>query len=238
MPSLKNWDNKTWISSRKYIESFNNFVLKQKKLNKDSKILDIGCGRGKIVGTLSSKLRLKNKPIGIDITNHKDKDKRIKFKKIDALSFFLKNKDKFDLILIKQTIHLLNLDEIKKLLILSKKNLSPSGRIFIFALDTDKNQLPTFKLMKIKLIKSLKRDKKILTIITKLYPYRIKKFFIYKVEIIKKNYLKMIQNRYISTLLPLSKKELLKGVKEIDLKYKDNIKFNDKLICIILKNAY
>ena len=238
MPSLKNWDNKTWISSRKYIESFNNFVLKQKKLNKDSKILDIGCGRGKIVGTLSSKLRLKNKPIGIDITNHKDKDKRIKFKKIDALSFFLKNKDKFDLILIKQTIHLLNLDEIKKLLILSKKNLSPSGRIFIFALDTDKNQLPTFKLMKIKLIKSLKRDKKILTIITKLYPYRIKKFFIYKVEMIKKNYLKMIQNRYISTLLPLSKKELLKGVKEIDLKYKDNIKFNDKLICIILKNAY
>ena len=238
MPSLKNWDNQTWISSRKYIESFNNFVLKQVKLNRDSKILDIGCGRGKIVGTLSSKLKLKNKPLGIDITNHKDKDKRIKFKKIDALSFFLKNKDKFDLILIKQTIHLLNLDEIKKLLILSKKNLSPSGRIFIFALDTDKNQLPTFKLMKIKLIKSLKRDKKILTIITKLYPYRIKKFFIYKVEIIKKNYLKMIQNRYISTLLPLSKKELLKGVKEINLKYKDNIKFNDKLICIILKNAY
>ena len=235
MPSLKNWDNKTWISSRKYIESFNNFVLKQKKLNKDSKILDIGCGRGKIVGTLSSKLRLKNKPIGIDITNHKDKDKRIKFKKIDALSFFLKNKDKFDLILIKQTIHLLNLDEIKKFLILSKKNLSPSGRIFIFALDTDKNQLPTFKLMKIKLIKSLKRDKKILTIITKLYPYRIKKFFIYKVEMIKKNYLKMIQNRYISTLLPLSKKELLKGVKEINLKYKNNIIFKDKLSCIIFK---
>ena len=238
MPSLKNWDNKTWISSRKYIESFNNFILKQKKLNKDSKILDIGCGRGKIVGTLSSKLRLKNKPIGIDITNHKDKDKRIKFKKIDALSFFLKNKDKFDLILIKQTIHLLNLDEIKKFLILSKKNLSPSGRIFIFTLDTDKNQIPTFKLMKTKLIKSLKRDKKILTIITKLYPYRIKIFFIYKVELIKKNYLKMIQNRYISTLLPLSKKELLKGVKEINLKYKNNIKFNDKLICIILKNAY
>jgi len=238
MSSLKNWDNQTWISSRKYIESFNAFVLKQIKLNRESKILDIGCGRGKIVSNLSSKLRLKNKPQGIDIINHKDKDKRIKFKKIDALSFFLKNKDKFDLILIKQTIHLLNLDEIKKLLILSKKNLSPSGRIFIFALDTDKNQLPTFKLMKIKLIKSLKRDKKILTIITKLYPYRIKKFFIYKVEIIKKNYLKMIQNRYISTLLPLSKKELLKGVKEIDLKYKDNIKFNDKLICIILKNAY
>jgi len=238
MPSLKNWDNKTWISSRKYIESFNNFILKQKKLNKDSKILDIGCGRGKIVGTLSSKLRLKNKPIGIDITNHKDKDKRIKFKKIDALSFFLKNKDKFDLILIKQTIHLLKLNKIKKLLTLSKKNLSSEGKIFIFTLETDSNQLPTFKLMKKKLIESLKRDEKILKIITKLYPYRIKKNFIYKVEIIKESYLKMIQNRYISTLLPLPKKELLKGMKEINLKYKDNIKFNDKLICVILQNAY
>ena len=237
MPSLKNWENKTWISSRKYIESFNNFVLNQIKLNKDSKILDIGCGRGKIVGTLSSKLRLKNKPIGIDITNHKDKDKRIKFKKIDAVSFFSKNKDKFDLILIKQTIHLLDLDKIKKLLTLSKKSLSSKGEIFIFTLETDNNQLPTFKLMKKKLIESLKRDKKILKIITKLYPHRIKKKFIYKVKINKKNYLKMIQNRYISTLLSLPKKELLKGIKEINLKYKDNIKFNDKLICVILQNA-
>jgi len=106
-----------------YIKSFNKFLTKNIKLNSKSKILDIGCGRGKILGTLSSKLRLKKKPLGIDITNHKDKDKRIKFKKINASNFFLKNKNKFDLILIKQTIHLLNLKEIKKLLILSKKNL-------------------------------------------------------------------------------------------------------------------
>ena len=238
MLEIKNWDNKTWISSRKYIKSFNNFVLKQKKLNKSSKILDIGCGRGKIIGTLSSRLRLKNKPLGIDITSHKDKDKRIKFRKIDALSFFSTNKIKFDLILIKQTIHLLNLNEIKKLLNLLKKNLSPNGRIFIFTLETDNNKLPTFRLMKTRLMKSLKRDKKILKIITRLYPYRIKKKFIYKVEIIKKNYLKMIQNRYISTLLSLPKKEILKGVEEINFKYKNNIKFNDKLICVILKNAY
>ena len=234
MPSLKNWDNQTWISSRKYIESFNSFILKQIKLNRDSKILDIGCGRGKIVSNLSTKLRLKNKPQGIDIINHKDKDKRIKFTKIDALSFFSKNKNKFDLILIKQTIHLLDLNKIKKLLTLSKKNLSAKGRIFIFTLETDNNQLPTFKLMKKKLIKSLQRDKMILKMITKLYPYRIKKNFIYKVKIIKKSYLKMIQNRYISTLLPLTKEELLKGIKEINLKYKNNIKFNDKLICVIL----
>jgi len=231
---IKNWDNKTWLSSKEYIKSFNSFLIKNIKLNSKSKILDIGCGRGKILGTLSSKLRLKNKPLGIDIINHKDKDKRIEFKKIDASSFYFRNEDKFDLILIKQTIHLLKLNEVKRLLFISKKNLKRNGKIFIFTLDTVKNELPTFNLMKKKLLNSLKKDEKILKFIKNIYPDMSKKKFFYKVNIIKKDYLKMIQKRYISTLLPLTKKELLKGIKEIDLKYRDNIKFNDKLICIIL----
>ena len=81
--SLKNWDNKTWLSSKKYIQSFNSFLLKQIKLNKDSYLLDIGCGRGKILGHLYSTLKLKNKPVGIDIERHADRDKRIHFKKIN-----------------------------------------------------------------------------------------------------------------------------------------------------------
>ena len=231
---IKNWDNKTWLSSKDYIRSFNNFITNQINLNSNSKILDIGCGRGKISGNLSSKLRLKNKPLGIDIISHKDKDNRIKFKKIHASTFFLTNKSKFDLILIKQTIHLFNLKEIQKILNSSKRNLKQNGKVLIFTLDTEKNELPTFKLMKKKLIKSLKRDKKILKLITKLYPNRIKKNFIYKVHIIKKDYLKMIQKRYISTLLSLTQKELSKGIEEIDIKYRKNIKFHDKLICVIL----
>ena len=230
---IKNWDNKTWLSSYGYIRSFNNFLTKNIKLNSKSKILDIGCGRGKILGTLSSKLRLQTKPLGIDIINHKDKDKRIKFKKINALAFFTKNKSKFDLILIKQTIHLLNQKEIKRLLYLSKKNLSQNGKILIFTLDTDKNELPTFKLMKTRLTKSLKRDKKILKLITKLYPFKKSKF-IYKVNIGKKKYLKMVKNRYISTLLSLTNKEIQKGINEISYQYKDDIKFSDKLTCVNL----
>ena len=231
---IKNWDNKTWLSSKEYINSFNEFLVKNIKLNSKSKILDVGCGRGKILGTLSSKLKLKNKPLGIDIINHKDKDKRIKFRKIDASSIYFRSNEKFDLILIKQTIHLLKLNDIKKLLFISKKHLKINGRIFIFTLDTDKNELPTFNLMKIKLLNSLRTDKKILKLIKKTYPYSTKKKFVYKVNIIKKDYLKMIKKRYISTLLPLTKKELLKGIEEIDLKYKRYIKFNDKLTCIIL----
>ena len=234
---IKNWDNKTWLSSQNYINKFNKFLLKNIKLNSRSVILDIGCGRGKILGNLSSKLKLKNKPFGIDITEHKDKDKRINFKKIDALKFFEKNKYKFDLILIKQTIHLLKLSEIKQLLNISKKNLTPNGKIFIFSIDTDKNEIPTFRLMQSKLSKSIRRDKKLLKLIIKSNTKTIKKKFFYRVKITKKKYLNMIQNRYISTLLTFTKKELNKGLREIHLKYKENLHFKDKLICLILQNS-
>ena len=102
---IKNWDKNNWLSSKSYIYKFVNFLIKSNNLNPNSKILDVGCGRGKITGSLRSKLKLINKPIGIDLVKHKDKDKRIIFKKINILNFIKSNKKKFDLILIKQTIH-------------------------------------------------------------------------------------------------------------------------------------
>ena len=233
---IKNWDNKNWLSSRDYISTFNKFLLKFNKLNSKSKILDIGCGRGKIIGSLKSKLKLKSKPIGIDIVNHRDKDKRINFKKMNVMSFFSTNKKKFDLILIKQTIHLLKLNEIKTLLMKMNKSLEPKGKILIFTLDPLNNEIPNFNLMKKKLLKSLKRDKKILTFITKYYPNRINKNFSYKVKISKKVYIDMISKKFISILLGLNKEQIVTGIKEINYKYKKDLKFYDKLICIILKN--
>ena len=230
---IKNWDNKTWLSSQSYIQSFNNFLIKNIKINSNSKILDIGCGRGKILGSLSSKLKLKEKPLGIDIVNHKDRDKRINFKRINVLNFSLKKDQKFDLILIKQTIHLMKFSEMKKLLKFLKKSLNPKGKILIFTLDTGKNEIPTFKLMKHKLNQSLKRDKKIFNLITTLYPYKKSKFS-HKVSITKKKYIKMIQKKYISILLPLTKEQIQIGVREINHKHRSNIKFSDKLICITL----
>ena len=235
MLSIKNWDNKTWISSTKYIKSFNNFLLKQKKLNKESKILDIGCGRGKIIGFLSTKLRLKNKPIGLDIENHKDKDKRIIFKKISAIKYLENNKKKFDLILIKQTIHFFNLRDMKKILAYSLSSLEVGGIILILSLDTKNNEIPTFSLMKQKLNQSFKRDVIIWKNILQLNIKKNITKFNFKVNVKKKVYLKMIKQRYISTLLKFSSVQILKGVNEINLKYKKNIIFNDKLNCIILK---
>tara|TARA_B100000927_G_scaffold66059_1_gene52105 strand:- start:269 stop:982 length:714 start_codon:yes stop_codon:yes gene_type:complete len=236
MNSLKNWDNKTWLSSQKYITSFNSFILKQVKLNRNSRILDIGCGRGKILANLSNKLRLLNKPIGLDIENHKDKSKKIIFKKINALSYVLKTKITFDLILIKQTIHLLKKKQAIKLLSICKNKLKPNGKIIILSLDPKKNEIPTFQLMNKKLNISLKKDEKLFNLILKNQDKIIIKKFVFHVQVLKTKYLQMIKNRYISTLLNLSNKQINNGINEIQKNYGKVLKFKDRLICFVIKN--
>lgn len=45
----------------------------------------------------------------------------------------------------------------------------------------------------------------------------------------------MINARYISCLLNLSKKDINKGVKEIKSKFKNQIIFTDRLVCLDFK---
>ena len=115
-------------------------------------------------------------------------------------------------------------------------SLSSQGRIFILTLDPYRNEIPSFTLMKKKLSMSLKRDKKILGFISKLYPTRIFKKFSFKVKISKKKYINMVSKRYISTLLGFTVKQISSGINEINSKYKKNLKFYDKLVCIIIRN--
>ena len=128
------------------------------------------------------------------------------------------------------------MSEIKTLLIKMKKSLKSNGKILIFTLEPHKNEIPNFTLMRLRLLKSLKRDKKILKFISKLYPKRIIKYFSYKVTISKKKYINMISKKFISTLLNLNKEQIITGINEINLKYKKDLNFNDKLVCIIIKN--
>ena len=235
MKSLKNWDNKTWLSSQKYIQTFNKFLLNQVKLDKNSRILDVGCGRGRIVANLSNKLKLLNKPIGLDIENHKDKSKKMIFKKIDALTFVSKTKITFDLILIKQTIHLLKRKQVINFLSKCKNKLNPNGKIIILSLDPKKNEIPTFSLMKKKLQISLNKDDELLRLILKTKFKIITKKFIYNVQILKTKYMQMIKDRYISTLLNFDNKQILNGINEIKNDYGNILEFKDKLICLIIK---
>ena len=235
MKQLKNWDNKTWLSSSSYINSFNLFLLKKKKLNKNSQILDIGCGRGKIFGSLSRKLKLINKPIGIDPVAHKDVDRGIDFKNEDVFKFFESNQIKFDLIMIKQTLHFFNKNKRSRLIKICKNNLKQNGMLIIFSLNTLNNEIPCFKLMKQKLNRGLKRDSRMLkSVRIMLKDNKIDKFK-FKVLITKNKYIQMLKQKYISCLVNLSKTQIIKGIIEIKDVYPNKISFVDILICIKFK---
>ena len=235
MKNLRNWDKKNWLSSPKYTSSVINFLEKRIKFNKEIKILDIGCGRGKIISTLSKKYQMSNLPLGVDIVEHEDFATKIRFTKSHALKYLNKTKEKFDLIFFKQSIHFFLFAEIKKILKLSKKKLNPNGKIIILALNPKQNHWPLFKFFKTKLIQSLKKDKKILNLIKSNFKQYKINYFVFKVKITKNSYLKMIKNRFTSCLLNLSSDELKKGIEEIKQKYKKKLVFRDKLICISYK---
>ncbi len=233
---LKNWDNKTWLSSYAYINSFNTFLFKKKKLNKNSQILDIGCGRGKIFGVISRKVKLFNKPIGIDPVVHKDIDRGLDFRNEDVFKFFKTNQIKFDLIMIKQTLHFFDKDKRSKLINICKNSLKKNGVLIIFSLNTLNNEIPCFKLMKQKLDRGLERDFRMIKSTCKILKnYKIDKF-VFKVSITKSKYIEMLRQRYISCLVNLNKDQINNGIKEIKDIYPNKMLFEDILICVKYKN--
>ncbi|OUW73601.1 MAG: hypothetical protein CBD76_02770 [Pelagibacteraceae bacterium TMED216] len=235
MKKLKNWDNKTWLSSKKYIRNFNNFLGKKVEFNKNTSILDIGCGRANIISALYKRYKFHYKPIGIDIIKNKYTKKNIIFKKIDGIRFLKNNKKKFELILLKQTIHFLSPQKLKILVNLCKKSLTPGGQLLIFSLKTKNNNIPCFNKMRIELEKSLIKDELLFKLIKKKLKKNKETYFKFQVNISKEKYVKMIKLRYISCLLDFKKKEIDKGISEIKLKYKNQIKFTDTLKCFAYK---
>ena len=235
MKRLENWDNKTWLSSEKYISSFNDFLKSKIKFNKNTQVLDVGCGRANIISSLQKIYKFNDKAIGVDVVKNKDVKKNIIFKKIDAINFLNKTDILFDLILIKQTIHFFSKKQIRSLLNLAKKKLDKNGQIFIFSLKTKKNEIPCFKIMKAKLSKGLQRDEDLIKLIKdNLKNYKTHNFN-FRVNLSKSKYIRMIKKRYISCLLNISDKEIKKGTNEIKSNYKNQIKFTDTLNCISYK---
>ena len=235
MKKLKNWDNNTWLSSKKYINAFNNFLNSKIKFNKNTQILDIGCGRANIISALQKKYKFNNKPIGVDVVKNRNIKKNVIFVKNNALNYLKKTNRNFDVILIKQTIHFFKKNQINLLLNYSKLKLNSKGKILIFSLKAKDNQIPCFKKMKDKLISSLKKDNFLFKIVKKNLKNSKETNFIFKVSIAKNKYLRMIKDRYISCLLDISAKDLKLGISELNLKLKNQISFIDTLKCITFK---
>ena len=232
MKKLKNWDNKTWLSSKKYIYHFNHFLRKEIKFKKNFRILDIGCGRANIISALQNQFRFKHKPVGIDVVKNKNIKKNIIFKKNNGIYFLKKNKTNYDLILLKQTMHFFSPKKLNLLLNLAKSRLTNGGKLLIFSLKTKNNEIPCFKKMMSKLQNSLNRDEKLFKIVKKNLKVSNYKYFNFKVNISKQKYINMINSRYISCLLDFKYRDIQDGIRELKSKYKNQIKFTDTLKCI------
>ena len=135
--SLKNWDNKTWLSSSSYINSFNKFLIKETKLNKNSKILDIGCGGGLISEPMA---RLGANVTGIDASEknikvaslHSEKNK-LKINYLNKSPEQLDSQKKYDIILSLEIIE--HVDNVDTYLKSCEKLLKKNGLMFTATLN-------------------------------------------------------------------------------------------------------
>jgi 2-polyprenyl-3-methyl-5-hydroxy-6-metoxy-1,4-benzoquinol methylase len=119
-------------------------IIKKYKLNSQSKVLDIGCGKGYLVKELALALNSKN-IYGLDISNYaiKNSPKLIKnnIKCFDARKDFKYNK-KFDLVI---SINLIHNFEVKDVFKFLKKILSISKKTY-FATESYRNEKELFNL--------------------------------------------------------------------------------------------
>jgi hypothetical protein len=114
--------------------------------------------------------------------------------------------------MIKQTLHFFNKEQRSKLIKVCKSNLKKDGVLLIFSLNTLKNEIPCFKLMKQKLNRGLKRDSRMLKSACKILKDNKIDKFKFKVSITKKKYIQMLDQKYISCLVNLSKAQINKGI--------------------------
>lgn len=104
-------------------------IIKKYKLNKNSKVLDIGCGQGHLIYELSKLLKSQN-IYGLDISKYakkkSPKEIRKKIKCYDARKKLNYKKNYFDLVISINLIHNFNIEEvfnlIKNIVLISKKS--------------------------------------------------------------------------------------------------------------------
>ena len=224
-----NWDRSSWLSSKEYFEELSNQLIEFLDITEEKKILDVGCGRGHLLETLSLNANLINQPVGVEPVKHDDfVPQNIKIFHSSINSFLNENNSQFDLVILKQVLHLLTLDERKKFYHDIKNHINEGANI-VFIHMNDQTGIPLFPLMENKLQQSLISHKLLLEELT--LKFNLLKIFNfnYNVNISLEEYLEMINNRYMTVLLDLSKKEIEGGIDFIKKNYPNQLVFQDTL---------
>lgn len=224
-----NWDRSSWLSSKEYFAKLSNQLIKSLDLHEEIKILDVGCGRGYLLRSLANKANLINIPFGVEPVKHEGSiPHHIKIINSSINSFLDNNNIKFDVVILKQVLHLLNQNEREYFYYKVKKHLNDNAKI-VFIHMNDQTEIPQFPIMKNRLKKSLNSHQCLLDELIKNFKLLKIDNFNYDVNISSKEYLEMIRNKYISVILDLNEEEIEKGIEFIKKHYPNQLSFKDTL---------
>ncbi len=224
-----NWDKNSWLSSDKYFNDLNDLLIAKLKINDKFKILDIGCGRGYLLNNLSTKINFKKKLYGVEPVKHKkNTNKKLNIFNSSIQEFLKNNTSNYDIIIMKQVIHLIPSGEREELLHELKKIISVDGKLVIMQMN-EKFQLPCFPAMKKLLTKTLSQHQIIENELKNLFTIIQKEEYNFNVNLPRNAYISMIEEKFISVLSYLSEEEIIEGCKYIQSQYPSNISFIDKL---------
>ena len=224
-----NWDKSSWLSSKEYFEELSSQLIEFLDIREEKKILDVGCGRGHLLESLANKVNFIHKPIGVEPVKHENTiSQRIEIINSSINSFLLKNNSKFDLVILKQVLHLLNSNEREYFYQEIKKYLNNNGQI-VFIHMNNQTEIPQFPLMGNKLKLSIDSHHLLLEELNKNFKLLNIQNFTYSVKISLDEYLTMITNRYMTVLLDFSEEEIKEGIAFIKQNYSNHLSFNDTL---------
>ena len=224
-----NWDKSSWLSSKEYFEELSSQLIEFLDIREEKKILDVGCGRGHLLESLANKVNFIHKPIGVEPVKHENTiSQRVEIINSSINSFLLKNNSKFDLVILKQVLHLLNSNEREYFYQEIKKYLNNNGQI-VFIHMNNQTEIPQFPLMGNKLKLSIDSHHLLLEELNKNFKLLNIQNFTYSVKISLDEYLTMITNRYMTVLLDFSEEEIKEGIAFIKQNYSNHLSFNDTL---------
>ena len=224
-----NWDKSSWLSSKEYFEELSSQLIEFLDIREEKKILDVGCGRGHLLESLANKVNFIHKPIGVEPVKHENTiSQRIEIINSSINSFLLKNNSKFDLVILKQVLHLLNSNEREYFYQEIKKYLNNNGQIVFIHMNIQ-TEIPQFPLMGNKLKLSIDSHHLLLEELNKNFKLLNIQNFTYSVKISLDEYLTMITNRYMTVLLDFSEEEIKEGIAFIKQNYSNHLSFNDTL---------
>ena len=224
-----NWDKSSWLSSKEYFEELSSQLIEFLDIREEKKILDVGCGRGHLLESLANKVNFIHKPIGVEPVKHENTiSQRIEIINSSINSFLLKNNSKFDLVILKQVLHLLNSNEREYFYQEIKKYLNNNGQIVFIHMNIQ-TEIPQFPLMGNKLKLSIDSHHLLLEELNKNFKLLNIQNFTYSVKISLDEYLTMITNRYMTVLLDFSEVEIKEGIAFIKQNYSNHLSFNDTL---------